>query len=280
MHTGGVIDPRNPHDKACVLGQVDTSRSLFSAPARRGLPGRLLAGLLVALALTGTAGCAKEKSVYSIVTEHRSELVACVESLRAIASKRASAPAPGSSLPGLTLTYANTLLVAEEDIPGLQTDLVDYSGRFVWNKADTARPYCDYELGSVINDLRSNPTNPPDTAPTRLEALERDIARLKTASYIAVTHTESAQAVVVRHTVFDPGSWKGSVAVWDRAKSTWVGALAIEVTDGRTHTTSGATDMGDELTRTLNRHITRTIEESLHKGQSIPGVLRTLGSTP
>ena len=275
-----MIDLRNHDARASVFGPLSTSRPRSFPAPRRGRRSRLVAGLLVALALSGNAGCRQRTSIDSIVAEHRSELVSYVQSLGAITSKRASAPAPGSSLPGLTLNYDNTVVVAEEDIPGLQTDLVEFSNRFRWTSAGSARPYTDYRLASVIDDLRSKPMNPPETLPSKVQALERYIATLKTANYIAVTRTDSGRAVSVNHTRFEVGSWKGSVAVWDRAKSTWVGALAIEVTDARTRTTSGASDPGNEMTRTLNRHITRTVEQSLHKGQSIPGVLRTLGSTP
>lgn len=261
---------------------TDLRASSETAEMSRRWAGRSLAQGIIGLFLAESAVgcCMKDKSVESTIADNRKEIVAYVEELRTISSKLGSAPSSGTSLAGVQLNYSNTIVLAQEDIPGLQTNVVDFQERFPWTNASSARPYSDYRIAAIIDALRSKPLNPPEKLKSKVEALERDIGTMKSSRYVAVTRTASGKAVKVSHSYFDNGEWKGSVVVWDRTKSVWIGALTLEVTDSRTTTKSGASDPSDELTRTLNRHITRTVEKSLHESRSIPGVLRSANSTP
>jgi hypothetical protein len=234
---------------------------------------RLALGVLAAFALLGT-GCGSP-SVESKVDAHRKEIVTFIETVRGVESQLATAPSERSGwtpLAGPKVGPENTVVVVDTDFDKLRTDPQEtHNDAPEWRTSASAHASTAHDLGVLVDRVRALPRNPPERGEAALGVLDRALGMMRSAAYVAVVRTDSVKNATSVGNRFTGSAWKGSVLVWELGKKAWIGAVNVEVSDGRTEVLHGGGTVTGQLNYTFNAEIDSSVQRALRSGASTKG---------
>jgi hypothetical protein len=223
-------------------------------------------------------GCKSTPSVEGIVKKNREEMSAFITKTRSVSAELGTLPkASGRGFelpPGKTLHGGPSVvfIVPEEDFPRLQvTPLADRNGETRWQDTKEVGPTCEFDLSRMVDAVRAQPSNPPNTTPSDVAILQRALEESRTVGFLAVVHTDSSKSATVSASTFTGADWKGHVALWDRTSNRWLGAVNVTMRDDRTRAKVGGTSHSHELNFLFNEHVNAAIRKALDTGADVNG---------
>lgn len=228
---------------------------------------------LASLALLGL-GCGSP-SVESKVNDNRKEIVAFIETVRAIEGQLPSAPGERKGwkpLVGPKVSPLNTVVVADTDFDKLRTDpQKDFNDRPEWRTSASAHASSEYDLGVLVDGVRALPKNPPERGQSALDVMDRALGMMRSAAYVAVVRTDSVKNATSGGSLFTGSAWKGSVLVWELGKKAWIGAVTVEVSDARTEMLYTGGTVTGQLNYSFNAEIDNSVTRALESGTNTKG---------